>query len=134
MSKYSEKRRFGNAGEDIACEFLRRKGFEILDRNYLRPWGEIDIVALADDTVRFIEVKSVSREIKAGVTREMDYRPEEMVHVKKLKKLARTAALYMDNSGDNRSYQIDVVGVIIDTRTRKARCRLFEQVLDGGEV
>ena len=57
------------------------------------------------------------------------YRPEEQVHPVKLRKVARTAELYMAEKGDERDFQIDVVGVFLDMKTRKARCRLFEQVL-----
>lgn len=113
----------GRGGEDIACQFLQRKGYQILDRNYRRKWGEIDIIAVKDDVVRFVEVKAVSRESN-------DYRPEELVHKTKLRKVARTASLYMDEKRDNREYQIDVVGVIMNEATRMARCRLFEQALE----
>ena len=64
------------------------------------------------------------------ISREMSqYRPEEQVHPAKLKKIARTAELYMDSKRDKRDFQIDVVGVFVDMKNRKARCRLFEQVL-----
>jgi Holliday junction resolvase-like predicted endonuclease len=80
--------------------------------------------------VRFVEVKSVTRESLLGVTREnADYRPEEQVHPAKLKKIARTAEMYMNEKRDERDYQIDVIGVFMDPRARKARCRLYEQVL-----
>ena len=127
---FSAKRQLGNVGEDIACQFLASKGFTILERNHLRSWGEIDIIAEKKGIVRFIEVKAVTRENLPDVTRENDdYRPEEQVHPAKLKKIARTAEMYMNGKGDNRDYQIDVVGVFIDPKRRKARCRLFEQVL-----
>ena len=128
--KYSAKRRLGNVGEDIACRFLASKGFCIRERNYLRKWGEIDIVAEKAGTVRFIEVKAVSRESLQDISREKDgYRPEEMVHPAKLAKLSRTVEMYMNEREDERDYQIDVVTVYMDIRTRKARCRLYEQVL-----
>lgn len=130
--KYSARRRLGNAGEDIACRFLQGKGFTIVERNFLRKWGEIDIIAIKGEIVRFIEVKAVSREIRPeSGSREIDYRPEELVHHTKLRKLARTAALYMDAKRDAREYQIDVVGVILDKRRKVARCRHFEQALEG---
>ncbi len=61
----------------------------------------------------------------------MDYRPEELVHHSKLRKIARTAALYMEEKRDDREYQIDVVGVIMNKATRTARCRLIEQALES---
>ena len=36
----------GNLSESVVCDFLVSKGYEILDRNYLRKWGELDIVAI----------------------------------------------------------------------------------------
>lgn len=126
----TSKRATGNLGEDIACQFLGQKGFKILERNFLRKWGEIDIIAEKAGTVRFIEVKTVSRENMPDISRENSgYRPEEQVHPAKLRKVARTAEMYMNGKGDQREYQIDVVGVFMDVKNRKARCRLFEQVL-----
>ena len=127
------KRRVGRLGEDLAGEFLERKGYRVIARNYRKPWGEIDIIAEKDGGVRFVEVKAVTREPSgepAGDgSREMDRIPEELVGRRKLEKLARTAELYMESMKDKREYQIDVVGVILDMGARKARCRLFEQVL-----
>lgn len=127
------KKDTGSLGEELASEFLKTKGFVILSRNYRKPWGEIDIIAEKDNQVRFIEVKTVSRERDGGedslISREMDHRPEEMVDHRKLDRLARTATLYMEESGDAREYQIDVVGVILYREEKIARCRLFEQVL-----
>jgi|SRR3990167_1627383 len=120
----------GSVGEDIAAIFVQRKGFSIIEKNYRKPWGEIDIVAERDGTVHFIEVKAVSRSIVDDGSREMDYRPEEMVTISKLRKVARTAALYMESKRDAREYQIDVVGVLLDTEKKKAKCRFFEQVLE----
>ena len=47
----------GQRGEDLACRHLRRRGLEILERNYLCRAGEIDVVARDGDTVVFVEVK-----------------------------------------------------------------------------
>ncbi len=121
----------GRGGEDIACQFLESKGYKVVERNYRRKWGEIDIIAIKNNTVRFVEVKAVSRENLQDFSREMDYRPEELVHRTKLRKIARTASLYMEEKRDNREYQIDVVGVIMNKATRMARCRLFEQALES---
>jgi putative endonuclease len=129
MIKDSKRKRVGKLGEQIACEFLTKKGFRVIDRNYRKSWGEIDIIAERNGQVRFVEVKAVSREALPDISREMDYRPEEMVSTHKLQKLARTAELYMEAMHDDREYQIDVVGVILSESSRTARCRLFEQVL-----
>ena len=119
----------GAIGEDVACVYLQQKGFKIIARNYRKPWGEIDIIAEKNGEVRFIEVKAVSADHNKFSRESNSYRPEEQIHPAKLKKIARTAQLYMANREDDREYQIDAVGVILDPITRKAQCRLFEQIL-----
>ena len=130
MSFSQSRKDIGSSGEQVACEFLGRKGYTIISRNFRKPWGEIDIVALKDNTMRFVEVKTISSSDSSGFSREIEYIPEELVHASKLRKVARTASLYMEEKKDKREYQIDVVGVILNPATRMARCRLFEQVLE----
>ena len=121
----TEKQKIGAVGESIAERFLKSKGYKILAKNYRKPWGEIDIIAEKANTVRFVEVKTVSRESRAV------HRPEELVDRRKLTKVARTAALYMEMKRDGREFQLDVVGVILDKASKTAVCRLFEQALEG---
>lgn len=131
VDKDKDRKRVGRAGEDVACQFLMSRGFKVLERNFRKPWGEIDVIAEKGSVVRFVEVKAVSREnIHSDISREIDYRPEEMVTVRKLRKLARTAALYMENQKDKREFQIDVLGIVLNESTRTAQCRLFEQALE----
>lgn len=126
-----DRKEAGRIGEKIAADFLLRKGYVIIERNFRRPWGEIDIIAEKRGVVRFVEVKTVHRRLIPDVSRENNdyYRPEEQVHSWKLRKVARTAETYMYAKKDTREYQIDVVGVLLDKESRIARCRLFEQVL-----
>jgi putative endonuclease len=120
----------GALGESLAARFLARKGFSILGKNYRKPWGEVDIIAEKGGIVRFVEVKSVTRENIGPVSREKDgYRPEEQVHPEKLRKICRTAETYMIEKKDSREFQIDVVAVFLDHTTRQAMCRLYENVL-----
>ena len=120
----------GALGESLAAKFLEQKGFSILGRNYRKPWGEIDIIALKKGIVRFVEVKAVSREGSPEVSREKDgYRPEEQVQPAKLEKITRTAATYMIEKKDEREFQIDVVAVFLNHSTKRAICRLYENVL-----
>src|SRR3989338_4254414 len=123
--KRTQKQKTGATGESIAERFLKSKGYKILAKNYRKPWGEIDIIAQKGETIRFVEVKTVSRESRAV------HRPEELVDKRKLTKVARTAALYMEVTRDKREFQLDVVGVILDKDSKTAVCRLFEQALEG---
>ena len=120
----------GSLGEKIAAQFLERKGFKVIEFNFRKQWGEIDIIAEKEGMVRFVEVKTLSRENSGGISREMSHQPEDLVDARKLRKVARTAALYMESKRDRREYQIDVVGVILDREKSTARCRLIEQALE----
>ncbi len=62
--KQGNKNRIGAIGEQIAANYLKKLGYEIITKNYLKKWGEIDLVARGTSTVRFIEVKTVSYETK----------------------------------------------------------------------
>ena len=116
----------GMLGENIASQFLERKGFRVIECNYRKKWGEIDIIAEKSGIVHFVEVKSIS---VPDFSREKEYCPEELADSRKLAKVSRTATLYMESKGDTREYQVDVVGVLLNAATRTARCRLFEQAL-----
>ncbi len=52
------KKSLGKAGEDRAAAFLKKQGYRILERNYRAPYGEIDLVALHQGELVFIEVKT----------------------------------------------------------------------------
>lgn len=52
--------KIGRLGEELAGKFLMKRGYKIVDRNYRRPWGELDIIAERKGKIHFIEVKSMS--------------------------------------------------------------------------
>ncbi len=126
--EFLTRKQAGALGEGVAAQYLLSKGFKIVERNYLKPWGEIDLVCEKENTVRFVEVKSVS---VVDFSRERLYEPEALVDIRKLRKVARTACLYMEEKRDKREFQIDVVGVLLNRETKVARCRLIEQALEG---
>ena len=49
----------GNAGEQKAADYLKAHGFSIIERNYRTNGGEIDIIALKDEKIVFVEVKTL---------------------------------------------------------------------------
>lgn len=124
------KRALGDLGEKIAAEFLIRRGIEVVDRNYLRKWGEIDIVARKAGIMRFIEVKSVSCERLDVVTHGTSgYRPEDNVHPQKLKRLSRAIQTYLLEKNLECEWQLDVITVRMDEKNRKARVEMIENVI-----
>ena len=52
--------KIGKLGEELVATFLMKRGYRILDRNYRRPWGELDIIAEREGKIHFVEVKAVS--------------------------------------------------------------------------
>jgi len=126
------KRKLGDIGENIACDYLSKHGFEILDRNYLRKWGELDIVAKRKGILRFIEVKSVSCVTLPNVSHvtKDSYRPEENVHPQKLKRLSRAIQTYiLEKRLDGLDWQLDIVTVKIDEMSRMARVEMIENII-----
>ncbi len=124
----SDKQEVGKLGEDAACKFLVKHGFVVKDRNYGRKWGEIDIVAEKGNLLHFIEVKTVSHVTSEGAN---DYLPEDNVHLWKRKRLARIIKTYIldKNVSDETEWQVDVLAVFLDFKTRKANIRVTENII-----
>ena len=79
-------KKLGEDGEAFAVSFLQSQCYEILEKNYRAPCGEIDIVARESGDIAFIEVK----------TRQEDgWDAFEAVHPKKQQKLYRTAQHFL---------------------------------------
>jgi len=131
----TKRRSVGDFGEEVACMFLMKQGFRIIERNYWKPWGEIDIVAWNGGVFRFVEVKtgkvthetgnSVSRETNIGISR-----PEEHVTHEKLARLNRAVQTYLAERGvsPEAPYQIDVVSVVLNLKDKTAKVDLIENV------
>ena len=127
MQNFSKKE-IGDLGEDLACKFLKRKGFIVVDRNYWQKFGEIDIVARKRRIVHFIEVKTVL--CRTLESEGMDnYRPEDNVHIHKLKRLARTIETYIFDKNLDSDFQIDVITVKLDVSNKKAKVQFLGNIV-----
>jgi len=118
----SEKQKIGEIGEDIACTFLIKQGFIILERNYTKKWGEMDIVGRKDNKIYFFEVKSTSIE---------NYRPEDNMHPWKVKRLSRTIQTYLleRKIPENTDWQFDLLAVFLNFGKREAKVKRIENVI-----
>ncbi|MEK7550588.1 MAG: YraN family protein [Patescibacteria group bacterium] len=101
----------GKKGEEIATDFLRKKGYKILDQNNSTKWGELDLIVTKNNILIFVEVKLKTTE---------DFgTPEEMIGKNKLAQVRRTAEMYLLNNPDIANkfdrYQIDAVCIVEET-------------------
>jgi putative endonuclease len=94
----------GREGEERAADFLMGMGYEIIERNYRKSFGEIDIVARDGETLCFIEVKTRIRD---------DYgHPFAAVTPSKQRTIRKLASLYLAEQGIRDQFiRFDVVGV-----------------------
>ena len=128
----SETQKTGEIGENIAVKFLVKQGFSILDRNYTKKWGEIDIVAEKADKVYFIEVKSVSRETLHDVNRETldQYHPEDNMHPWKLKRLSRVIQTYLLSKNlDEKDWQVDLLVIFLSLKDKTAKIKVVKNII-----
>ncbi|MCK4386595.1 MAG: YraN family protein [Candidatus Pacebacteria bacterium] len=142
----SEKRKIGDIGENIACRFLEKRGFKIIDRNYLKKWGEIDIVARkkqglkdkilkrpTDNKIYFVEVKTVSCEnIRGGITAKMrNYQVDNNVHPWKLQRLARVFQTYLLDKriSDETEWRFDIIIAFLDIKDKISRIKYLKDII-----
>ena len=117
-----DQRRFlGNWGEDIAVQYLKGKGYQIVERNYKNYFGEIDIIARHKKKYVFVEVKS-----RYG---EKNNRPEEAVNYIKAGKLRRAAEKYILEKQIKNDYQIDVIAIVKDKRSDQVYLTHFKEAV-----
>ena len=145
----TDKRAVGDIGEDIVCRYLSSMNYAIVERNYLKKWGEIDVVAEKEGILHFIEVKSrsictVSHETLESissdtfeiiVSHETDgnsiYNPEENVHFWKKQRMSRAIRTFLMERRvpDEKEFQIDVAVCILDFKKNQARVRMIDNIV-----
>ncbi len=132
----SNTQKIGELGEDVACKFLVKNGFSILERNYTKKWGEIDIIAQKENVLYFIEVKSRSVSSLDFVSKKFDQhddgisRPEDNMHPWKLKRLRRVVETYLISRRlGYTDWQFDLLVVYLDLEERRARVRKIENII-----
>ncbi|MDP2696174.1 MAG: YraN family protein [bacterium] len=104
----------GQLGEDLACEYLKEGGYKVIDRNFRKPWGELDIIAKSKGGVLvFVEVKTIRQYGNAAI----EIVPEDNLTSAKLKKLQRTAQMFVGKHpeliNDDRGWQIDLIAITL---------------------
>ena len=106
----NQRSELGKEGEDFACKYLVDKGFRVIERNFRKPWGELDIISKAPDkTLVFVEVKTIKSFSSQGI------RPEDQMTKAKLEKFKRVAFLYANGNpdlvDDRRGWRLDLLAL-----------------------
>ena len=97
-----KRRDTGIRGEKLARDFLKKRGYHILETNYRCPEGEIDIIARHKDSLVFIEVRTKTS-LEFGS-------PEESITAAKSERLRTVASRYGQTHNDlPLLWRIDVV-------------------------
>lgn len=118
-----QNRKFGDWGEKLAEDFLLRKEYEILDRNFQKRCGEIDLICRKDDVLHFVEVKT-----RTEASTQRFGLPEEAVTKKKQQRIIQTAFTYLSekNYGGKINWQIDVVSIVYYKKDQKAKIKFIK--------
>ncbi len=99
-------REFGNKGEDLACEYLIKNGYEILERNkHFSKLCEIDIIAKLKNKIIFVEVKTRKSNAYGS--------PMEAITKTKYNNI-KTGALSYAQENNIKDFQIDVIGITLE--------------------
>lgn len=144
----SQTQQIGQIGENIACKYLIKQGFSIIERNYTKKIGEIDIVCMKDSVIHFVEVKTIVTRVTSSsklclkiikgsnVSRETSkndqiYNPFENITKHKLRKFSRTIEWYLVEKNVSREtlWQIDAVAVVLNYNTRIAKVNILWNVI-----
>ena len=96
----------GRRGEDAAADYLKAKGYQIIDRNVRFKLGELDLVALEGETLVFVEVKSGRR---SGI-----FSPADHLDGRKRRKLLQLGRAYLARQREERRARFDLVTVVDD--------------------
>ncbi len=126
MKQFTSKtQKKGEIGEKIATKYLLNNGYEILERNYSKKTGEIDIIAFKNNIIYFVEVKSYSRSFVSHETKE--YSASENLTKKKFQRIKKTAINYLsENLVSCETFEFRIIVVRLDFSKRLGRVETFE--------
>jgi len=102
--KLFTKTAIGNWGEDVACKYLLEAGYEVIERNFRTPYGEIDIIATLNGQLTFIEVKTRTNNLYGT--------PESSITAQKRKHMINAAQSFLHTHMQfDHNWQIDVISI-----------------------
>jgi putative endonuclease len=119
MEKY--KKTIGRFGEDLAADFLLKRGYAIIDRNIKIGHGEIDLIASKQSELVFVEVKTIASQ-KMGPA-------DEALKHRQIKILKKTISCYCQiNRLNQLKTRLDFISVDIDRLRKTAKIRHYKNI------
>jgi len=117
-----KRKETGILGERLARDFLKKRGYHIIETNYRCPEGEIDIIARHEDYLVFVEVRT-KKSLEFGT-------PEESITPAKKERM-RAAAFHYQQTHDDLPplWRIDVVAIELDPKGKLSRIELIENAV-----
>jgi len=117
--------KLGPFGEDKAVEYLQKRGYRIIKRNYRKKWGEIDIITYDRKTSEFVFIEVKTRLI----TDFFSIMPEEELTSKKIQRLKRVFLSYLSsNKLDEKSWRFDFVAVYFQDLSSSPEIKHYKDV------
>ena len=124
------RKEIGALGENVAAEYLRRRGFNIRDRNIARKTGELDVIAEKENTLHFVEVKTnLVREFPRDDGVSDEYDPSLNLHEAKIRKVARTGEWYVLEKEWEGEWQVDGCLVWLRSHDGMVKVRYLPQIV-----
>ena len=117
----SKNRKIGDIGEEVSIRFLEKKGYKLIEKNYLKKFGEIDLIFKKEGKIFFIEVKTGEKESK--------FLPEENLNRKKIKKFERIGEFYIQEKKlESIQYFFSAIFVYLDSENKKAEVKFLKDI------
>jgi len=118
-------KKIGLLAEEIARDYLSKKGYKILAANYRTSFGEIDIIGKKNDLITFFEVKANKNRYV------FNFSPEIRVNYHKRNRLKKLANAYLaDKNMFDSNWQIDIISIIFDLKNEKAFIKHFKRIAE----
>lgn len=111
----------GRLGENIAKDYLKKKGYRIVDQNYRTKYAEIDLIAIYRQVLIFIEVRTKTGQYFGS--------PEETLNRKKINKIKRNCLAYLYQHGWEKDYRIDAVCIVFGKERKLERVSHYKDII-----
>ena len=121
----------GQMGEAVAAEYLIKRQHKVLDRNFRKPWGEIDIVTMLAGRLHFIEVKTTAHATMSDFEQyqsDGSFAPEQHVNKEKKHRLRRVVETWLLERKLDVPRQLDVLAVHLVEPEQFAAVQIFPNI------